>query len=102
MQRYTDSYFAEFSKQISNMGNVSLHLSTGRTDIVNPLASSLVPELGRWRQEDKKIQGHRQLHSKFEAYLRFIRPCLKIYMYRCGTGEEGEVEEGSLKGDLKK
>jgi hypothetical protein len=23
-------------------------------------------------------------------------------MYRCGTGEEGEVEEGSLKGDLKK
>lgn len=47
------------------------------------------------------MQGHCQLHSEFETYLRFIRPCVKIYVYRCETEEEGEEREDSLNGDLK-
>lgn len=48
------------------------------------------------------MQGHCQLHSEFEAHLRVIRPCVKVYVYRCRTEEEGEVEEGHLKGCLKR
>lgn len=48
------------------------------------------------------MQGHCQLHSEFETYLRLIRPCVKIYVYRYETEEEGEEGEGSLKGDLKR
>lgn len=39
------------------MGNVSPHLTAGRTDKIKPLTSSLVSELGSWRQKNKKCKA---------------------------------------------
>lgn len=37
--------------------------------------------------------GHLCVHSESKVYLRYMRLCLKMYVYRCGTGEK----EGGLK-----
>lgn len=37
----------------------------------------VIPELGRWRQEDPKIKGNNGYIIKFEASLDYRKPCLK-------------------------
>jgi hypothetical protein len=35
---------------------------------------SVIPALGEWKQKDDEAQGHRQLHSEYEASLGYRRP----------------------------